>query len=105
MYPVEECPDGYPRLAAFLDSDDNFMVYRRYGYLHARLLLKKQEHLRQLERRLDDMDREDKEARPESLVTMNNYNSEEARERRELEEEIEKQLLEYGECVRVGTDL
>jgi hypothetical protein len=31
-----------PRLAALLDSDENFMLYRRFGYLQARLLLHKQ---------------------------------------------------------------
>src|SRR5215469_11608832 len=39
---VYSCPEGYPRLAAFLDSDENFMVYRRFGYLQSRLLLEKQ---------------------------------------------------------------
>ncbi|KAG9194062.1 hypothetical protein G6011_04097 [Alternaria panax] len=40
---------GYPNLAAFLDSDDSFALYRRFGYLQSRLLLRKQEELRTLE--------------------------------------------------------
>ncbi|TAQ88780.1 hypothetical protein B7494_g2872 [Chlorociboria aeruginascens] len=36
----------------FLDSDDNSMIYRRFGYLHSRILIRKQE-LQQLEMELD----------------------------------------------------
>jgi hypothetical protein len=38
---VDQCLAGYPRLAAFLDSDENFMFYGRFGFLQARLLLYK----------------------------------------------------------------
>lgn len=49
-------PNGYPKLARFLDSDDNFMVYRRFGFLQTRLLLETQDTLRVLEERLDKLD-------------------------------------------------
>jgi hypothetical protein len=49
-------PNGYPKLARFLDSDDNFMVYRRFGFLQTRLLLERQDALRVLEERLDKLD-------------------------------------------------
>jgi hypothetical protein len=49
-------PNGYPKLARFLDSDDNFMVYRRFGFLQTRLLLETQDRLRVLEKRLDKLD-------------------------------------------------
>ena len=55
-YIVKSCPRGYPSLAAFLDSDDCFMVYRRFGFLQSRLLLEKQDELRELERKLDRLD-------------------------------------------------
>jgi hypothetical protein len=57
---VETCDQGYPYVATFLDSDENFMIYRRFGFLHARLLLQKQDELRLLERDLDRMDQRDK---------------------------------------------
>jgi hypothetical protein len=57
---VERCEDGYPYLATFLDSDENFMIYRRFGFLHARLLLQKQDELRMMEEELDRMDHRDK---------------------------------------------
>ncbi|PMD53446.1 uncharacterized protein K444DRAFT_571426 [Hyaloscypha bicolor E] len=57
---LERCGDGYPYLATFLDSDENFMIYRRFGFLHARLLLQKQDELRIMEEELDQMDQRDK---------------------------------------------
>jgi len=57
---LERCEDGYPYVAAFLDSDENFMIYRRFGFLHARLLLQKQDELRIMEEELDRMDHRDK---------------------------------------------
>ncbi|RDW82287.1 hypothetical protein BP6252_03399 [Coleophoma cylindrospora] len=50
---------GYRSLATFLDSDENFMLYRRFGYLHSRMLLKKQDELRELEFELDECDDDD----------------------------------------------
>jgi hypothetical protein len=46
---VQSCPRGYPALAAFFDSDESFMVYRRFGYIQSRLLLEKQDEMRALE--------------------------------------------------------
>lgn len=52
---MDQCPKGYPQLAAFLDSDENFMLYRRFGFLQARILLNRQDELRELEHNLDYM--------------------------------------------------
>ncbi|KAL5418912.1 hypothetical protein PMIN03_000755 [Paraphaeosphaeria minitans] len=54
---VSASPQGYPRLAAFLDSDESFMIYRRCGFIQSRLLLDKQDQLCELERKLEKMDR------------------------------------------------
>lgn len=53
---VENYPLGYPRQAAFADSDESFLIYRRFGNVHARLLLHQQDELRQLEADLLNMD-------------------------------------------------
>lgn len=50
---------SYRSVATFLDSDENFMIYRRFGYLHARMLLRLQDKLRKLEDLLDEHDDED----------------------------------------------
>ncbi|KAK8096084.1 hypothetical protein PG999_014106 [Apiospora kogelbergensis] len=52
---------SYRSVATFLDSDENFMIYRRFGYLHARTLLRLQDKLRALEDLLDELDDEDAE--------------------------------------------
>ena len=57
---VEKCPEGYPRLAAFLSSEHNFSIYRGFTYLHSRVLLGLQDQLVALERELDMKDRLDK---------------------------------------------
>ncbi|KAI9721423.1 MAG: hypothetical protein M1828_005173 [Chrysothrix sp. TS-e1954] len=54
--PVEDWQPGYPRLAGLMSSDRNFMQYRRFRYLHTRLLLEQQALLNQLERELDRLD-------------------------------------------------
>ncbi len=59
---MEECSLGYPRVAAFMDSDDKFMIYRRFGFLYYRLLLDKQDELRRIERDLDSIDKRDANA-------------------------------------------
>ena len=48
-------PHGYPELAEFLDSDENWMVSRRFGLLHSRVLYA-QEKISHLERRLNEQD-------------------------------------------------
>ncbi|KAF8857177.1 hypothetical protein BDZ45DRAFT_744736 [Acephala macrosclerotiorum] len=54
---LDKTPQGYPRLALLLDSDESFMFYRRFGYLQTRLLLYKQDELRELEENLEDLDK------------------------------------------------
>ncbi|KAF2849077.1 hypothetical protein T440DRAFT_452894 [Plenodomus tracheiphilus IPT5] len=54
---LEECPNGYPRLAAFNASEQNFMLYRSFSCVHARLLLHLQASIQALESELDSLDR------------------------------------------------
>ncbi|KAL8794046.1 MAG: hypothetical protein Q9195_003346 [Heterodermia aff. obscurata] len=51
-----EAPPGYPRIAALRASDDDLMIYRRFGSLHARVLLYRQDELACLERQLEELD-------------------------------------------------
>jgi hypothetical protein len=55
---VEQCPNGYPRLAAFNASEQNFMLYRGFSCVHARLLLNMQAGIQMLEAELDSLDRD-----------------------------------------------
>ena len=93
--PVHRMPDGYPKLAAFLDSDENFMIYRRFGYLQSQLLLEKQDDLRQLEEQLDEMGNSDT---TESLNTRRDFSS----KRVKLLTTIEEKWIQYCKQDRGG---
>jgi hypothetical protein len=84
-------PRGYPKLAAFLDSDENFMIYRRFSYLMSRLLVEKQNDLQLLEDKLDRQDRDAVDADPHSLMSRFDYDD----ERKSLMSCIEKKWHEY----------
>jgi hypothetical protein len=56
---VEDYPEGYPQLAAFLDSSDNFAIVRRFGRTNCRVLLHLQAEIQALQKELDDLDRSD----------------------------------------------
>ncbi|OMP87786.1 hypothetical protein BK809_0007876 [Diplodia seriata] len=43
-------------MAAYLDSDENFMMYRRFGWIQARLLLRKQKEISDMEKDLEVQD-------------------------------------------------
>ncbi|CAN9473648.1 unnamed protein product [Alternaria alternata] len=54
---LEKCPNGYARLAAYNASEQNFMLYRGFSNVHARLLLSLQASIQKLEAELDKLDR------------------------------------------------
>lgn len=56
---MDAFPAGYPRLAALLNSDENFIIFRRFGRLSARLLLHLQSELVVLQKKLDALDKGD----------------------------------------------
>lgn len=89
---VKRCVEGYPHLAAFLDTSDDFMLYRRFGFLQARILLNKQDELRVLELDLDHMD---SVSTPDVLQSRETdvYMSD---KRKNLLVKIEEKFKEYG---------
>jgi hypothetical protein len=97
---VLTCPKGYPSLATFLDSDENFMVYRRFGYIQSRLLLEKQDDLQKLENKLDKYDNQVQRTKPVNLITRD-LTEEDAGPRRQLMEKIEQKFCEYGQCISI----
>ena len=46
---------GYPNVAKFLNRDEDFMIYRRFAFQHARALLHQQDELRRLQDELDEV--------------------------------------------------
>ncbi|KAH7069403.1 hypothetical protein FB567DRAFT_598715 [Paraphoma chrysanthemicola] len=53
---IEDYPRGYPRLAAFQSSDDDFIAFRRFATVHTRCLLLAQDEILSLERELQRLD-------------------------------------------------
>ena len=56
---VENYPKGYPQLAAFLNSDEDFAILRRFGTVNCRVLLHLQAEIADLEKKLIDLDNSD----------------------------------------------
>ncbi|MCJ1382307.1 hypothetical protein MMC17_005420 [Xylographa soralifera] len=102
---LEEYPMGYPRVSCYLDSDDAFMIYRRFGLLQSRLLLHKQDELRKMEEELLTMDtRDDKTEEGQDLLRCwsrdrkrVSCNGKETR--KQLMGRIEKASFEYGQIL------
>ena len=94
---VDEYGRGYGRLAAFEDCDPSFLVYRKFGWLHNRVLLQLQDELQVLE---DDLLRLDKlEATRSDPVYQRSHRVDYSRpnsKRRAVLADIKKKLDEYG---------
>jgi hypothetical protein len=95
---VNKCASGYPRLAAFVDSDPNFMIYRRFGYLRTRLLLYHQDVLWEKERDLDELDEETQgDPRTERQLCCRTRDENQTQPmRKELFEALGKEFQTYG---------
>ena len=99
---VDDHPRGYPKLAAFISSDDNFLVCRKYSFLRSRVLLYRQDELSKLEDTLVALDQEDAETDDESRLALMSRKTDEAREedprysRKTLIQKIDDKLKQYG---------
>ena len=94
---VDDHPRGYPQLAAFASSDDNFLMCRRFGYLHSRVLLHRQDELAELEKTLLAMDEEDAELDELALQSRRRDDGRpEEPSRKSLIAKIDTKLKDYG---------
>jgi len=96
---VEKHPKGYPRVAAYLNSDGNSAHFRRFGDLHIRILLYKQTKLTDLEARLAQLDQDDaekKDTRWRNAYSIYLDDGKRNEVRRDLMEQIDKTITEYG---------
>jgi hypothetical protein len=53
---VEDFPDGYPRLAAFVASEQKMMQFRGFRMIRTRLLLHLQTDIQRLDTELNRLD-------------------------------------------------
>lgn len=101
---VQNFPIGFPKVSCFMDSDDSFMVYRRFGTIFSRLLLSKQDELRCLEAKLNGMDKTDETDDNTRYLVSREVDADRdslpatfrGESRAQLLEKIEKKAMEYG---------
>lgn len=100
---LEDCQNGYPYLAAFVDSDEDFMVYRRFGWMISRILLDKQNELQDLEEQLEESDEEASQKDP-SLLSRGELayddDDEPPSERKKLLKKIQNAYSEYSDLMQ-----
>ncbi len=90
-------PEGYPLLARFQDSEENYMIYRRFGEVQARLLLEAQDDVRRLETQLHSLDRiETGTDSPERLCKRSFQNKDSSPERQKLMASLKDAFKNYG---------
>lgn len=97
-------PRGYPKVAAFANTDPSFLIYRKFGWLHNRILLYFQDELVALEYKLNKLDQgtftHDKEVKLKSRrEDFNNPGL-----RRDTVKQIAEKLQEYGRFIHLGLD-
>ena len=94
----EEFPEGWPKLAAFINSADDLTMFRRFGRAHCRILLHLEAEITILERELDLLDTHDAES-PDFKHRLRRSEWHEGwdSEQKNLLNELKMKLLEYGE--------
>ncbi|KAI4218417.1 MAG: hypothetical protein LQ349_008727 [Xanthoria aureola] len=96
---------GYPKIAALANADPSFLIYRKFGWLHNRLLLYLQDELVALEYKLNKLDRN-------TFANDNDVKLKSRREdynnpglRRDTVKQIAEKLKEYGQLIHLHPSL
>jgi hypothetical protein len=95
--PDEEATCGWPQLASFMDSCDNFGIYRRFGQSHSRILVMYMTDITNIEKQLDKLDQQDSKSDSTMYRLKTSYHREglDAR-KRDLLTLLEQKLLAYS---------
>lgn len=102
---LESRPDGYPRLAALINSDNGFVMYRRFGYIHNRILLHRQAEIVELEKdldKLDDSDYANPDLRFRCRLTTREFLEGDDTEQKVLIDKLEEKLKSYGKGKKIA---
>ncbi|OCK95286.1 uncharacterized protein K441DRAFT_658679 [Cenococcum geophilum 1.58] len=92
---IDSYAEGYPQFAAFVNSDDNFRVYRRFGTLRNRILLHRQQELAKLEERLNEIDGVDSREKKHRIQSIRKDQWDQESHRQVLIDEIDRRLEHY----------
>lgn len=95
--PDQEAPRGFPRLAAFVSSDEDYEIYRGFRTLHNRVIHHREVELTELEKRLTELDKSD-EHNPATSHRLRRIKHQEGwdGEKNKLIDDIELKLKNYG---------
>ncbi|MCJ1388726.1 hypothetical protein MMC18_001575 [Xylographa bjoerkii] len=96
--PLHTYPEGYGKVAAVEDCDPNFLICRKFGELHLRVLLHRQDELAELE---DDLERLDKDDYSDDFKKLKSRRRDYAvdSDRKDLLTKIEEKLAAYDELL------
>ena len=96
---VNQRQQGYPKVAGFEDCDRTLLIFRKFGWLHVRLLLSLQDELAELETKLKRLDQwEFAEGDYQRLTSRRRDFQQSDSVRRELFEKIKAKAEEYGKA-------
>ncbi|EXJ83358.1 hypothetical protein A1O1_06979 [Capronia coronata CBS 617.96] len=104
---IEDNPEGWPRLAAVVDSDPSFMIFRRFGYLRARLLVWHQDRLREIEKSLEDLDWKDFNNEPtrRALCCREGDDRRHPAKRKQLFNKLNRELKLYDDLLKRSAEI
>jgi hypothetical protein len=88
---------GWPQLAAFLNSADNYAIFRRFGTEHCRVLLHLMAEITSIEKDLDILDQTDSKNK-DMLYRLRRNEWYEGWDtgQKDLLDKLKTKLLEYG---------
>lgn len=92
---VDDYPPGYGKLAAIEACDPNFLIFRKFSWLHNRLLLHYQDELAVLEERLETIDNDDAFEDPYFVMARRRDEKRPDSRRSELLKRIDEKLEQY----------
>ena len=99
IFPVDHFIVGYPKIAALAATDPSFLIYRKFGWLHNRLLLYLQDELVALEYKLNKLDQRTFSHDNEVKLKSRREDFNNPGLRRDTIKQIAEKLKEYGQFV------
>lgn len=97
---VDEYSAGYGKVAAIEDLGEDFLIYRKFGWLHNYALLFLQDELSEIQEKLERLDKwEFRDGDDKLLLSRRRTYRKDDSERRELLIQLRSKLAEYGEII------
>ena len=97
---MDSYPNGFPRLSAYMNSDEDVALFRRFGQSHTRLLNHLQVEITVLEKEILELDKADDADESTRQRLRNTIQNGRDIAQRKLLKQMQTKLNEYGEGVR-----